>query len=292
LYNNLFIYYYDEKNMKILITVCFFLSMMILPVAAQYQVDKSNMLGGGVSSGGGYAITGAIGQPLTTISTGATFQVASGFFFFTAPLVTQVLPSATPTSATAFAVVVTGANLQNITSVTISRLNSSGLEIGVVNLVPFISTQNSVSISINLPAGTIATGGTLTFRLINDTGVSTTADFFVQSDNIIVTNANNDGGGSLRRAFALTTTGGTIQIQGSLAPVQLTGGPIEVNKDVRLIDNNGGLEINGNGAPVFDVQCGGNLYLENVILTGAGNNPAIRNDCGTVILRRSRATGN
>jgi hypothetical protein len=230
-----------------------------------------------------------------TINLTAVAGATSALFTVTPippPAISSITPNPVLSTTAAVNITLAGTWMQDATSLTIGRLNSSGVQIGVVNMLPFtFGTMSATSISIALPAGTLATGGSLTISLSNAQG-STSADLLVQSDNIIVTNANNDGGGSLRRAFELTSTGGTIQIQGNIPPVQLNGGPIQVNKDVRLIGSEEGLEINGNGAPIFDIQCGGNLYLENINLTGSGNQPAVRNDCGNIIMRKSRATGN
>jgi hypothetical protein len=68
-----------------------FLWMAVFPLAvssARAQVYSQQTIratgGGGTSQGGGFKITGSIGQPIVGIRTGAVFQVSSGFWVPTA----------------------------------------------------------------------------------------------------------------------------------------------------------------------------------------------------------------
>lgn len=47
--------------------------------ASGYDLSWRAAVGGGSSSGGGYVVRGAIGQPLTVRSSGASYQVDSGY---------------------------------------------------------------------------------------------------------------------------------------------------------------------------------------------------------------------
>ncbi len=87
---------------------------------------------------------------------------------------------------------------------------------------------------------------------------------------ITVTNANDDGTGSLRQAIATAQPGDTILFTPSLAnqTITLTSGQLDIDKDL-IIDggNAAGLTISGNNASrIFDVQFQKSFTLKNLTI--------------------------
>lgn len=61
--------------------IALLLPVLALPLCAQYQIDWSTYdAGGGVSTGGAYALAGTAGQPDAGFASGGAYTLAGGFW--------------------------------------------------------------------------------------------------------------------------------------------------------------------------------------------------------------------
>lgn len=71
----------SSTAMKALLTFSLFLLIAAAASAQSYSITSSTIAGGGTSSGGAYAVTGAIAQPVASAaSAGGTYSLSGGFF--------------------------------------------------------------------------------------------------------------------------------------------------------------------------------------------------------------------
>ncbi len=71
----------SSTAMKARLTFSFLLLMAAFASAQSYSITSSTIAGGGTSSGGAYAVTGAIAQPVASAaSTGGSYSLSGGFF--------------------------------------------------------------------------------------------------------------------------------------------------------------------------------------------------------------------
>lgn len=67
--------------MKALLSFSLFLLTSVVASAQSYSITSSTIAGGGTSSGGAYAVTGAIAQAeASAVSTGGSYSLSGGFF--------------------------------------------------------------------------------------------------------------------------------------------------------------------------------------------------------------------
>lgn len=71
----------NSTAMRALFTSLLFLLTAAVASAQSYSITSSAIAGGGTSSGGAYAVTGAISQPVASAaSTGGSYSLSGGFF--------------------------------------------------------------------------------------------------------------------------------------------------------------------------------------------------------------------
>lgn len=75
------------KPRKTMIRSCLCVLAGVGFVAAEFEISRSTIDGGGImrSTGGSFELSGTIGQPDTSVMTGADFQLSGGFWFATPP---------------------------------------------------------------------------------------------------------------------------------------------------------------------------------------------------------------
>jgi len=128
----------QNRNLKTewWIHFCFLLSALCIQAWGQYSIDWSTMDGGGgTSTGGGYSVSGTIGQPDAGVMSGGNFTLQGGFWSIIAAVQTVGAPLLTIFHTTTNTVAVTwpspstGWTLQQNTN-SVSSLNWSNVTSG------------------------------------------------------------------------------------------------------------------------------------------------------------------
>ncbi|AWV98207.1 beta strand repeat-containing protein [Arcticibacterium luteifluviistationis] len=183
------------------------------------------------------------------------------------------------------------------------QVNDGSGWVDVPNSSPY-SGEDEATLAISNSSG--LNGYMYRCKVSNGSGIVTSNEISLnEGKNVVVTNGNNTGAGSLRAAMDCISAGDTITFSG-VSVVSLTTGPLLINKDM-TIDGGSGVTITRGSASKFriftvnnvtavlnnlnitngettdqagGIQNGGNLTLNNCNITGnespQGN--AIQND--------------
>lgn len=170
-------------------------------------------------------------------------------------------------------------------------------------LDPFLASNGGLTQTHALPPGSPALDAGLTDRIEDQRGVARpqgpAADIGAfEVENLLVSNANDAGAGSLRNAIGSGQGSSRIVFDAALdgATIALTGGEIQVwkNLDIDASDLPSGLTLTGSGlSRVFRILGGRSVALEGLTLTDATayDGGAIFN-AGRLTIRSSTLSGN
>ena len=117
--------------------------------------------------------------------------------------------------------------------------------------------------------------------------------------NLVVTNSNDSGAGSLRDALATACPRSTVTFDVTpghvTSPITLTSGELLIDRDVTVTGpTSTSLKVSGNDSSrIFDITSGNRVAISNLTITGgkADSGAAIRS-LGNLIIGNSTLTGN
>lgn len=129
----------------------------------------------------------------------------------------------------------------------------------------------------------------------NTSGADATVFVVCAATHVVTTNADS-GAGSLRQAVADACPGTSITFSGVVSPIILTGGEIQLNKDLTITGPNVPLTISGgNSSRIFNVAAGSTVSISNLTfingVSGSGGGGAIFN-AGNLTIIGCTFTGN
>jgi len=206
---------------------------------------------------------------------------------------------------------VDGAEVTNfkITSITNGRLFQHDGTTPVVNGGVITLAQGQAGLKFTPDANLFSPASSFFFTVqagIGDSDESFSPAFVTagidvgcSSANLVVTNSNDSGAGSLRDALAVACPGSTVTFDMTsghvTSPITLTGGELLIDRDLRITGpTSTNLSVTGNDSSrVFDISSGHRVAISNLTITGgkADSGAAIRSQ-GNLTISNSTLTGN
>ncbi|SOE21057.1 Putative Ig domain-containing protein [Spirosomataceae bacterium TFI 002] len=172
------------------------------------------------------------------------------------------------------------------------QVNDGGGWVDVPSSSPY-SGEDEATLVISNSSG--LNGYMYRCKVSNGSGIVTSNEISLnEGKNVVVTNGNNAGAGSLRAAMDCISTGDTITFSG-VSVVYLTSGPLLINKDM-TIDGGSGVTITRGSASKFRIFTVSNVtaVLSNLNITNGETTDqagGIQNS-GRLTLNNCNITGN